>query len=384
MKKSFQTGNVIFISTAHLLHDIYSSFFAPLLPLLIEKLSISYFMVGMLSVVQRLPSLLNPFIGLLADRVSVRYFLIIAPALTTVAMSLLGVAPSIIVLAILLFVMGVGSTLFHVPAPVFIRFLSGPYIGRGMSFYMLGGELARTLGPLVVLGAVSLWGLQGTYKLIPFGLLASFLLYLRFRRVQVPKPAPKKSATRHKIPRQWLQFFAIIFAFTFFRSIMKSAFTTYLPTYMKGQGATLWMSGASLSILQFAGAVGTFVAGPLSDKIGRRQTLLIIAITSPLLMWLFVFSSGWIALVILVVLGFFMFGNTPVILALIQEASRDRPAFSNGVYMTINFGVSSLAALLIGFLGDRIGLQMSFQMAAILALGGIPTVLLLPSTSAEN
>ncbi len=376
MKKSFQTGNVIFVSTAHLLHDIYSSFFAPLLPVLIEKLGMSYFMVGTLSVVQRLPSLLNPIIGLIADRISVRYFLIIAPALTTIAMSLLGVASSVIVLGVLLFMMGVGSTLFHVPAPVFVRYLSGPHVGRGMSFYMLGGELARTLGPLVILGAVSLWGLEGTYKLIPFGLLASFLLFLRFRRVQVPKPDYQK--TKFKIPKELLHFFLIIFAFTFFRSIMKSAFTTFLPTFMKAHGASLWMSGVSLSILQFAGAAGTFVAGPLSDKIGRRQTLLIISIASPLLMWLFVMSSGWLKLVVLVILGFFMFGNTPVILALVQEMSRDRPAFSNGVYMTINFLVSSLAALVIGFFSDIIGLRTSFQIAAVLALGGIPAVLMLP------
>ena len=152
---------------------------------------------------------------------------------------------------------------------------------------------------------------------------------------------------------------------------------------MKAQGASLWMSGASLSILQFSGAAGTFVAGPLSDKIGRRQTLLIISIASPLLMWLFVMSSGWLKLAVLVIFGFFMFGNTPVILALVQDMSRDRPAFSNGVYMTINFLVSSLAALVIGFFSDIIGLRTSFQIAAVLALLGIPTVLMLPRDKRE-
>lgn len=378
MKKPFQTGNVLLVSSAHLLHDVYSSFFAPLLPLLIEKLGLSYFLVGTLSVVQRLPSLLNPFVGLIADRVSVRYFLILAPAITTVSMSLLGVAPSVVVLGILLFVMGIGSALFHVPGPVFVRHLSGSAVGRGMSFYMLGGELARTLGPLVILGAVSLWGLEGTFKLIPFGLLASFILYLRFHRIRVPKPNVDAAKLTLKIPASLLRFFMLILLFTFFRSIMKTAFTTFLPTYMKSQGASLWMSGASLSILQFSGAAGTFIAGPLSDKIGRKQTLLIIAIASPLLMWLFVQATGWMAIVILVIFGFFLFGNTPVILALVQEVSRDRPAFSNGVYMTISFVVSSGAALVIGFLSDRIGLHTSFEIAAFLALGGIPTVLLLP------
>jgi len=87
--KRFQTGNVIIISIAHLLHDIYSSFFAPILPLLIEKLSLSYSMVGVLTIIQRIPSLLNPFIGLLADKMQVRYLVIVTPAVTAVVASYL-------------------------------------------------------------------------------------------------------------------------------------------------------------------------------------------------------------------------------------------------------------------------------------------------------
>ncbi len=89
----FQSGNVVLVSLAHLVHDIYSSFFAPILPLLIEKLSLNYTTVGLLSLVQRLPSLLNPFVGLMADRIALRYLVIITPAVTAVSMSLLGLAP---------------------------------------------------------------------------------------------------------------------------------------------------------------------------------------------------------------------------------------------------------------------------------------------------
>ena len=90
-KNGFQFGNVLTISFAHLVHDIYSSFLAPILPLLIEKLSISYAMVGFLSLIQRLPSLANPFVGLMADRLALRYLLILSPVITAITMSLLGV-----------------------------------------------------------------------------------------------------------------------------------------------------------------------------------------------------------------------------------------------------------------------------------------------------
>lgn len=181
----FNTPKVVSVSIAHHIHDIYSSFLAPILPVLMEKFSISYALAGLLNVIQRIPSLSNPFIGMIADKMSVRYFIIFAPALTAVSMSLIGVAPSYIFVALLLLVTGVSSTLFHVPAPVMIKHVSGNKIGKGMSFYMAGGELARTIGPVTVLGAISLWGFEGTYRLIPLGLIASGILFFKFKDVQI-------------------------------------------------------------------------------------------------------------------------------------------------------------------------------------------------------
>jgi FSR family fosmidomycin resistance protein-like MFS transporter len=38
-KGEFQTEQVLTISSAHFVHDVYSAFLAPLLPLVIEKMS---------------------------------------------------------------------------------------------------------------------------------------------------------------------------------------------------------------------------------------------------------------------------------------------------------------------------------------------------------
>ncbi len=130
----------------------------------------------------QLPALLNPYIGVLADRVSVRYFVILAPAMTAVPMSLIGIAPSYGVLLILIFITGISVSFFHVPAPVMVARLSAARKGRGMSFFMTGGELARTIGPLVAVAAVSLWGLEGFYPVMIFGLISTGWLYLKTSR----------------------------------------------------------------------------------------------------------------------------------------------------------------------------------------------------------
>ena len=68
----FQTGKILALSIGHFVHDVYSSFLAPLLPLLIEKLSMSLTQAGFLSTIMQIPALLNPYIGVMADRISVR------------------------------------------------------------------------------------------------------------------------------------------------------------------------------------------------------------------------------------------------------------------------------------------------------------------------
>lgn len=112
-RSPFQTASVLLIAAAHCIHDAYQAFLAPLLPLLIEQLGLSVMLAGSLDVIRKLPSLANPLVGLIADRKGIRYFLALGPILTTVAMSLMGVAPGFAYLAVLALMAGTGSALFH-------------------------------------------------------------------------------------------------------------------------------------------------------------------------------------------------------------------------------------------------------------------------------
>ncbi len=374
--KKFQTGNILLISLAHFIHDVYSSFLAPILPLLIEKFSMSYSLAALLTIAQRLPSLFNPFVGLLADKISLKYFVILSPSATVIAMSLLGLAPSYIFLVIILLAMGVSASMFHVPAPVMIKQIAGERIGKGMSFFMLGGELARSVGPIVILGGVSLWGLEGTYRLIPFGLTASILLYFRFKNLFVPQ-ATQEIKTKKVCGafKKLLPLFIIILGITFFNSIIKGTLTTFLAVYLTDKGESLWYAGIALSIFQFAGAAGTFFSGTISDKIGRKKVLLFASVLNPILFYLFIISNTMFSFVFLIVLGFFIFSFTPVLMALVNESKSEFPTFLNGVYMTINFLTSAITIAIIGFSADLLSLQTTYTLAAIIGLGTIPFVL---------
>ncbi|MBU8922674.1 MAG: MFS transporter [Bacteroidales bacterium] len=377
-----RTGNsrskTITISLAHLVHDVPGAFLAPILPLLIEKFGLTVFLAGMLDTFRRIPAIANPFLGLMADKICIRWFIILMPGTTAILMSLMGVAPGYAFLSVLLLLSGISSALFHVTAPVMIRHVSKDRIGMGMSFYMLGGELARTLGPLIILGAVSLWGLDGTYRLVPFGIVATILLYFMLKDVSMEREAPAKED--EGVRRTFIglvPFFICVTGIFFCRAAMKSALTLYLPTYLTSQGASLWMAGISLAVLQFSGAAGTFLAGIISDRIGRKATLLIITAVNPFLMWLFIWLDGRYSIPILIVTGFFLFASGPVLLALVHDIKSKRMSFINGIYMTLNFTLSSIMVLLVGFSADKIGLDLTFRISAFLAAGSVPFVFFL-------
>ena len=379
--KKFQSGKVFSISFAHLIHDIYSSFLAPILPLLIEKFGLSYTLASVLSIAQRAPNILNPLVGIIADKYPVRWFVISTPLITAIAMSLLGVAPSYIFLCILLFVAGLSAVFFHAPSPVLVKEISGNRVGKGMSFYMIGGEIARTLGPLIILGAISLWGLEGSFKLLPFAVLASIIIFVKLKNIDTHKHAEGKPDARvWKTFRKLLPLFLIMSGVIFFRQFMKSGLTTFLPTYFGDfKNQEYWISVMSLVVYEGAGILGTFFGGTLSDKIGRKKVLIASGILSPLLMLAFLHSTGIFVFIFLILVGFFQFASSPVLLAYIQEIDSDHPSFVNSIYMFLSFGFGSLTLLFFGMMSDWADINVSMNISAYVAFGAIPFIFLLPT-----
>lgn len=127
--KKFQKKKILTISAAHLFHDIYPAIFAPMLPILMSKFGLSLSGAGLLDAARRIPSATMPLIGYIADKKSMKYMIILAPGITAVSMSLLGLATSYFVLVVLLFVSGFSSVCFHVPSPVLVKFLAGDQVG---------------------------------------------------------------------------------------------------------------------------------------------------------------------------------------------------------------------------------------------------------------
>ncbi|MDT8307263.1 MAG: MFS transporter [Anaerolineae bacterium] len=376
--EEFQSGQVLTIAGAHFVHDTYSAFLAPLLPLIQERLGTSYAMTGSLAIFTQLPSLLNPFLGYLADKVSLRYFVILAPGVTATVYSLLGLAPSYLMLALLLFAGGITIAAFHAPAPAMIGRLAGNQVGKGMSIFMAGGELARSLGPMVAVAGVGWFGLEGIWRLAFGGWAVSALLYFRLHHVA----ARPQSALPSPLAGVWSRMrrtFVVITWLVGARALLLVSLTTYLPLYARDAlGLSLWLSAASLTILQGAGVVGALFSGTLSDRLGRKRMLLLLLTLSPVLYLLFVLGPAWAAVPLLLALGMTAIAPQPVLLALVQDGFPDHRALANGLYLAVGFVIQGAGIWTVGALADRFGLRDAFLGSGLLAFLSIPAVFLLP------
>jgi FSR family fosmidomycin resistance protein-like MFS transporter len=373
-----QTSKVVTIGAAHAAHDTFSAFLPPMLPVLIEKLSLAKAEAGLLTAVLQLPSLLQPWIGHLGDRFDLRYAVILSPAVTAACMSLLGVAPGLTAIALLLVTAGASAAVLHSVGPVLVGRLSGRRLGSGLGFWMVGGELGRTVGPIVLVSAIAVLGLESLPWLMAGGFVASGLLLVSLRGLAPPSPPPVAAVGFGRALRTMRPLLVPLAGVVVPRSFMMVAVTVFLPVLLREQGSSLWFAGASLSILEAAGVAGALLGGSASDVLGRTRVLAASLLTAPPIMLALVHAGGWGRWPLLLALGFLGLMATPVLMASVQEAYPENRALANGIYMAISFGVRSVVVVLVGALADWIGMRGAFLACAGVSLIAVPFVFRLP------
>ncbi len=382
--KSFQSPAVLALSICHFIHDVYTSFLAPMLPMLIESIGMSLTGAGFLGTVMQLPAFFNPVIGRYADRYGYKKRIIaVSLVLTSVSMSFLGYASTYMAAVGLVLIAGVGTSLFHVPAPVLIARHSGTRTGKGMSWFMTGGEMARFLGPLTAVSLVGYLGLTGYYPVLIPGILAAVWLFFltggreqaQTRRVQ----ASLKQAWHEN--RHLLKPLSGILVT---RGFMHAAMAMFLPVYITRTGGTLMDGGIALAVVEGAGVAGIFVAGPFSDRWGRKQTLAVSLVLAPFAMMGFILTDGMLRFPFMLVTGFFLLSTTPVMLAMIQHHAKHYPSVANGLYMMLSFIARSAVLVIVGLLSDTLGLEVTYQACAAAGVLSLYFLAKLPNTRDEE
>jgi FSR family fosmidomycin resistance protein-like MFS transporter len=259
--------------------------------------------------------------------------------------------------------------------------VSGPRVGTGMSIFMASGELARAIGPLVVVTGITWFGLDGIWRLAVVGWLTSVILYLRLRHVSARPRTQRQAAVATALPAA-RRVFPVLAWLMLARVFMMASLTVYLPLFVADElNASLWLVAASLTLLEVAGFVGALSSGTLSDRLGRKQMLLILLSIAPLLLLVFLYGPTWLTVPMLLGLGLTALAPQPVLLALVQDQFSDHRALANGTFLALNFLIRAVGIWIVGLIADQYGLSNAFLFSAILAVLAIPAVFRLPGGS---
>src|SRR5205814_10197840 len=124
--------------------------------------------------------------------------------------------------------------------------------------------------------------------------------------------------------------------------------------------------GACLFALQAAGFAAAPVAGHMSDRMGRKQILMGSMLTSAVILIFMALAGGSPLFIVLVaLLGFFLYATRPVIQAWLLDAT---PKNMGGSSIGVLFGAQAiggaLGPLLAGLVAERYGLLATFYFLA--------------------
>lgn len=345
------------VALAHGLNDAYSSFLHPLLPRIMEKLNLSIALAAALATTLSLAaSLLQPVMGYVADRGRRRIFVVLGPLFSAVFMSLIGVAPSFAVLALLLALGGLGSAAFHPPgASMAARVSEGRGSGLRYSLFSFGGSLGYASGPLIAVAMVAAVGLDHLWlAMLPMLVFAPALLFILPRTEIRPGTSPPTLRGVASLLRGPL---GVVFGISALSTFVQRVFLTMEPISASASGASEAVGAIGLSAYLGGQAVGSLMGGWLADRMDRRNLLLGLTLISlPAHVAALALAPGSLAAIATSVLaGSMSMALLPPIVVIAQEIMPTGAAVSSGIVMGLAWAAGSIGVLGTGVLGDIMG-----------------------------
>nr|MDP2192143.1 MFS transporter [Rhodoferax sp.] len=388
------------ITLGHSLTHWYPATFYLLLPIIGNELGLSFSQIGLIMTCQYLAgAVANVPAGVLVDTVG-RKGLLMAVSLFWVGFPylLMSFTYSYVMLLLCVVMVGVGNSLWHPTAIPTLARRFPERKGLVLSLHGMGGNAGDALAPLVVGSLLALlsWREVVVLNVVP-GLLISLLLLVFLGTLQLgrKKPASAVVAASHEDPaaqslanyvtglRQLFRNRSLVILSTSgaFRSMTQNALLTFLPLFLaREMGYSMFLIGVSMFALQAAGFAAAPVAGHLSDRLGRRSVVMTsMAMTAVVLVFMALAGKSQAFVVLIAVLGFFLYALRPVLQAWLLETT---PKNMAGSSIGILFGTQSLGAsvgpLIGGLIADSYGLGATFYFLAATIVCANLFILLMP------
>jgi FSR family fosmidomycin resistance protein-like MFS transporter len=366
------------LALGHLVIDTNQGSLPALLPYLKTALGLTYTATGVIVLMANITSsLIQPLFGFLADKTARRWLLPLSVFLSSVGIALSGVAPSYYAVLALVMISGFGIAAYHPEGYRTATQVAGERKATGVSIFSTGGNIGIAVGPPFITLLLTGFGMPGTLGMFLPGLLVAGLLMAMLPGLSRPLPARAQGAAL--APKTMVGGMSLLVLVISIRSWTQLGFTTYMPFYylevLKGDPR---MVGTLLAVFLGAGAVGTLIAGPISDRVGHRRYMVSVFFLAAPLAVAFLLVSGVWTFVFLAALGFVLVSTFTVAVVLGQAYMPRNLGMASGLIVGFAIGAGGVGATALGWVADRWGLSSALWISALMPILGCAVSLTLP------
>ena len=366
------------LSLSHGLNDLIQSLLPAIYPLLKDAYALDFAQIGLITVAfQGTASILQPLIGLYTDKYPKPYSLTIGMGCTLAGLLLLSVASSYPVILLAAALVGLGSSIFHPESSRMARLASGGRHGFAQSLFQVGGNVGSAVGPLLAAFIVVPNGQKSVawfsiVALIGMAVLFNVGRWYAARLRTAPAKSTRSFAAGPALPQGVvLRALAILIALMFSKFVYLASMSTYLTFYLiKKFEVSVPASQLYLFLFLGATAAGTFLGGPIGDRIGRKPVIWwSIAGVLPFTLLLPHVNLFWTA-ALTIPIGLVLASAFSAIVVFAQDLVPGRTGVIAGLFFGLAFGMGGVGAAVLGEVADRYGIAFVFQICAFLpALG---------------
>ncbi len=367
------------ISVGHACTHWYPGGFVVLLPFFAADLGLTLTQVGVLIGLRSITStLINLPGGMIVDLIGKRALVMgCAIAWAGIPYLFLGLTTNFVIIATLMGIVGVGNLLYH---PAALSSLSELYPSRrgfATAMHQLGASFGDTVSPLVIGVALTwmTWREITLLNVIP-GLVMALVFWLAMRNVALKSVnvAERRSVRDYFDGARTLFVDPNMLKIALLggaRAMTQAGLSTFLPIYLASvAGLSAALIGTYMATVQGAGIISGPLSGGLSDRIGRRPLIAAgMVSTSVLLILLMALRVEWLFVLVLALIGFFLYSTSPVLNAWALDIA---PPHLGGTSIGILFASQSLlggiAPVVGGLIADQYGIEAAFYFIAATVL----------------
>ncbi|MDT8861669.1 MFS transporter [Alkalihalobacillus sp. MEB130] len=388
---------LLIIGFVHLLNDAIQSLVPAMFPILQQSMGLTFTQLGLIAFALNLTSsLIQPLVGTFTDRKPSPYALPIGLCFTFIGVLGIAFAPSFLFVVLSVIFIGLGSATFHPEGSRVAYMAAGGRRGLAQSIYQVGGNAGQALAPLIT--ALILVPL-GQFGSIWFTILAAIaiglLFYIaRWYSEQIssntlstkPKKTIAHNKDQNKKKKTIIMAICLLVFLVFARSWFHAGMTNFYSFYLIEQyQMSIGQAQVYLFIFLAFGAIGTFAGGPLADRYGKRNIIMLSMLGSAPLTLILPHIGPVLIYPLIAIIGFIILSSFSVSVVYAQELVPGRIGMVSGLIVGLAFGMGAVGSIGLGLLADAIGLTSTILIVVTLPLIGILT-LFLPSDKwiAEN